>query len=97
MSKSIRVSDELMALASHHAEVFHRSPPQQVEHWAQMGRVMESALSYPSLETVKITASQAAMDTALALPDTPEGRVLAHAVIGKGRQEPAPKRRATQA
>lgn len=46
MSKSIRMSDELFEDASKNAKLFHRSPPQQIEHWAKLGKVMESALSY---------------------------------------------------
>lgn len=53
MSKSIRVSDELAELAEASAAESHRSPPQQIEHWAQIGRVLEPALSYTAESAVK--------------------------------------------
>jgi hypothetical protein len=53
MSKSIRVSDELADSAEAAAAVSHRSPPQQIEHWAQIGRVLEPALSYQAESAVK--------------------------------------------
>ncbi|MEM1223658.1 MAG: hypothetical protein AAGH40_12965 [Verrucomicrobiota bacterium] len=52
MSKSIRISDELAEKAAEAARLFHRSPPQQIEHWAQIGQVMEAALSYPAQRRV---------------------------------------------
>lgn len=53
MSKSIRVSDELAELAEAAATASHRSPPQQIEHWAQIGRILEPALSYSAESAVK--------------------------------------------
>jgi len=53
MSKSIRISDELLERAKEEAERFHRSPPQQIEHWAEIGRVMEPAMSYGVSSKVK--------------------------------------------
>lgn len=53
MSKSIRISDELAASAEEAAAAAHRSPPQQIEHWAQIGRVMEPALSYRAESAIK--------------------------------------------
>jgi len=53
MSKSIRISDELAAQAERAAALEHRSPPQQIEHWAQIGRVLEPALSYSAKAQVK--------------------------------------------
>ena len=50
MSRSVRLSDELFEDARKRAKIFHRSPPQQIEHWAHIGRVMEAALSFPVLE-----------------------------------------------
>ena len=52
MSKSIRISDELAEKATEAARLFHRSPPQQIEHWAQIGQVMEAALSFPAQRRV---------------------------------------------
>lgn len=83
MSKSIRVSDELLEQARRSAKLFHRSPPQQIEHWAQIGRVMESALSYGTQEKVKTQATKEALEAALALPGTSEGIKRAHDVIAR--------------
>ncbi len=43
MAKSIRVSDQLYALADAASQHMHRSLAQQVEHWAQLGRALEAA------------------------------------------------------
>jgi hypothetical protein len=43
MAKSIRVSDALYAVADSTSKKLHRSLAQQVEHWAELGRVLEAA------------------------------------------------------
>jgi hypothetical protein len=43
MAKSIRVSDQLYALAEATSQRLHRSLAQQVEHWAELGRALEAA------------------------------------------------------
>jgi ParD-like antitoxin of type II bacterial toxin-antitoxin system len=43
MAKSIRVSDRLYHLADSTSKKLHRSLAQQVEHWAELGRALESA------------------------------------------------------
>ncbi len=43
MAKSIRVSDQLYALAEATSQHVHRSLAQQVEHWAELGRALEVA------------------------------------------------------
>jgi hypothetical protein len=80
MSKSLRLSDELFCEAEQSARLFHRSPPQQIEHWAQIGRVMEAALSYPAQTKVKAVSMQD-IDVAMALANTPQGALKAQAVI----------------
>ena len=64
MSKSIRISDELAAEAEAAGAVAHRSPPQQIEHWAQIGRVIEPALSY-SAEVKLKQADRSDLDSIL--------------------------------
>jgi hypothetical protein len=83
MSKSIRISDELLESAKEHAKRFHRSPPQQIEHWAEIGKVMEPVLSYQVESRIKITATDEAIEEALCLPGTPQGEALAHKVIAR--------------
>jgi predicted transcriptional regulator len=79
MSKSIRLSDELLEQAKKSAKVFHRSPPQHIEHWAQIGRVMESALSYGAQEKVKTEATWRGRSASM--PTPPQTR-LPVSVIG---------------
>ncbi len=83
MSQSIRQSDDLMEAAKRQAKLFHRSPPQQIEHWAAIGRVMEVALSYPAREKVAEAAGREDLDKALAEVGTPEGIRKARDVIRK--------------
>jgi len=71
MSKSIRISDELATFAEAAAVVSHRSPPQQIEHWAQIGRVLEPALSYRAEAAVK-QVGRADLDAVLDRVDAPE-------------------------
>jgi hypothetical protein len=66
MSKSIRISDELLRLAKEEAERFHRSPPQQIEHWAQIGRVMEPSLSYNINAAIQTWGSKTDVDELIA-------------------------------
>ena len=80
MSKSIRVSDELAALAEKAAALGHRSPPQQVEHWAQIGRIVEPALSFDATSKIK-RADRAELDAVLAGVETPSGKRRGQAVI----------------
>ena len=82
MSKSIRISDDLAAKATEAARLFHRSPPQQVEHWAQIGKVMEAALSYPAERRVK-EAGLKDFDACLQRVGTLEGTANVHAIIAK--------------
>ncbi len=80
MSKSIRVSDELAEHAETAAAVSHRSPPQQIEHWAQIGRVMESALSYEVNAAVK-KVGRKELDAVLHRVGTSQGKERAQEVI----------------
>jgi hypothetical protein len=71
MSKSIRVSDELAEFAEAAAVESHRSPPQQIEHWAQIGRILEPALSYRAESAVK-RVGRADLDALLDKVGSPE-------------------------
>jgi hypothetical protein len=81
MSTSIRLSDELIAAAKRQAVLFHRSPPQQIEHWAAIGRVMEAALSYPAQERITHWGSARDMDELRATVESGAGRERAREVI----------------
>lgn len=81
MSQSIRINDDLAEAAKRQAALFHRSPPQQIEHWAAIGRVMEVALSYPAQEKVVRAVGRAQLDESLACIGTPSGIARAQKVI----------------
>ena len=81
MSQSIRLSDDLIEAAKRQAKLFHRSPPQQVEHWAAIGRVMETALSYPAQEKVVPWGSSEDIEDLRAEVESEEGRRRAREVI----------------
>jgi hypothetical protein len=83
VSHSIRISDDLAEAAQHQAKLFHRSPPQQVEHWAAIGRVMEVALSYPAEQKVAESIGPQQIEAALNEVGTTEGIARAQAVIRK--------------
>ena len=63
------------------AVMFHRSPPQQVEHWAQLGRIMETALSWTAQSNAKTASVRSQLDNALASVDTVTGRKRSRKVI----------------
>jgi len=83
MSQSIRISDELAEAAKSQAELFHRSPPQQIEHWAALGRVMEVALSYPAEKKVVSAVGNKQVDEALAAVGTKKGIAKIQALVHK--------------
>lgn len=72
MSKSIRVSDELAEFAEAAAAESHRSPLQQIEHWAQIERVLEPAPSFP-MESAVRPAGRKELNASLDRVGTPEG------------------------
>jgi len=81
VSQSIRISDELAAAAKNKAKLHHRSPPQQIEHWAAIGRMMEPVLSYPAREKILDAAGRPELDRALARVGTPEGNERTREII----------------
>lgn len=80
MSKSIRISDELAARAEEASSLEHRSPPQQIEHWAQIGRILEPALSFDAANAVK-RAGRSDLDTAIDQVGTPEATNRTQAIV----------------
>ncbi len=81
MSQSIRISDELAEVAKQQAALFHRSPPQQIEHWAAIGRVMEVALSYPAEKKMLAAIDRKKIDEALSVVGSSSGIKKAQAEI----------------
>lgn len=82
MSKSLRISDDLAERAEKAARLFHRSPPQQVEHWAQIGRAIETALSFPALVAAK-RSGRKELDEALDAVGTAQATNRVHAIIAR--------------
>jgi hypothetical protein len=80
MSQSVRLSDELVEAAKAKAKLFYRSPPQQIEHWAAIGRVLEPALSYPALERLAEVGA-ADVDAAMARTGSPKAVRRTRAII----------------
>ena len=81
MSTSIRLSDEVVRQAKVASAKFQRSPPQQIEHWAQIGRAMEKALSYPSQEAACAWGREDDIDALITEVDSAEGKRKAQDII----------------
>ena len=47
MAKSVLIDDNLFTQAQDYAEVHGRSIPQQIEHWAEIGRIAEDNPDLP--------------------------------------------------
>ncbi len=47
MSINVKLSEQLVGKARHHAKVHHRSVPKQIEHWSQIGRIAEDNPDLP--------------------------------------------------
>jgi hypothetical protein len=81
MSQSMRLSDELVEAARKQASLYHRSPPQQIEHWAAIGRVAEQALDFPAEEKLLRAVGRAELDAALSAVGKVDGSGRARDVI----------------
>ena len=87
MSTPLRLSNELLVEAREAGARFHRSITQQVEHWAQIGRVIEAALTYSSAGKLKDLSRQPDLNSVLARAESREGKRKALAAI-KARKLP---------
>ncbi len=92
MSKSIRLSDVLFEEAQQTGKTLHRTPPQQIEHWAQIGRVLETALSYPAQKNAGSWGNKSDMDTLISEIASSRGRSRVQAVIRKNSKPLASKK-----
>ncbi len=77
----VRLSAALTARAKQVAATQDRSLTEQVEHWARLGQLVESAVSAATVERMKVRSYTTLVDDALAAADTPEGRARAVALI----------------
>ena len=63
MSVSIRLSDELVRQARFSGKIHDRSPPQQIEHWAKIGRIAKENqdLTYKAIREILLGISDVAV------------------------------------
>ena len=47
MATAIKLSDELVNHAKVYGKAEHRTPPKQIEHWAQLGKIAEENPDLP--------------------------------------------------
>jgi hypothetical protein len=73
-SIALRIDSELYQEAKASADLHHRTPPEQLEHWAWLGRVLEATLSVSSVGKVKAISRKADLSRLLAHADSEKGR-----------------------
>jgi len=86
MSTPLRLSNELLVEAREAGGRFHRSITQQVEHWAQLGRAIEAALTFSSTGKLKDLSRQPDLHAVLAQPETRAGKRKVLAAIRSQKQ-----------
>lgn len=79
----LRIDSELVNQARHSGALHDRPPTAQIEHWAKLGRVLDSVLSGASVAHVKQLSRVDDLEALLALTQTPEGQARARAVIAR--------------
>ena len=47
MSMAVKLSDDLIEMARHYGNVYHRSVPKQIEYWSRIGRIAEENPDLP--------------------------------------------------
>ncbi|MDO9048168.1 MAG: hypothetical protein Q7U66_10590 [Methylobacter sp.] len=47
MSVNVKLSENLVEQAKHHAQIQHRSAPKQIEYWSQIGKIAEENPDLP--------------------------------------------------
>ena len=85
MSESIpiRLSASLANRAREAASIQDRSLTEQVEHWARLGQVVESALQSSTVRDLKQISHEDRLMAALALADTSAGRKKVSRALAK--------------
>jgi hypothetical protein len=81
-SMPLRIDGGLVKEARRSGEIFHRSIPQQVEHWATLGQRLEAVVSIPSIARIK-GLSRANVDQAMAQATGAGGRKRMLAFLNK--------------
>ena len=77
MGMPIKISDEFVKIAQDESKVAGRSMTKQIEHWAQIGRVVETLLRAPEVSALKRTAGE----TPAAALATPEVKTALETII----------------
>lgn len=79
----LRIDSELVNHARTAGALFDRPPTAQIEHWAKLGRVLDSVLVGASVAKVKQRGNVAALDQVVAWSQSEKGRKKALALIAK--------------
>ena len=82
-SVPLRIDSELVNLARTSGALFDRPPTAQIEHWAKLGRVLDSVLSGESVAKVKQRGNVSELDQVVAWSQSEKGRKKALALIAK--------------
>lgn len=81
----LRIDSALVHRARSAGALFDRPPTAQIEHWAKLGRVLDSVLSGKSAAKVKELALVSALDEVVTLSQTDAGQKKALAIIARHR------------
>jgi hypothetical protein len=79
----VRLSGALAARARAAAQTQDRSLTEQVEHWAQLGRVVEEAIMAATVQRLKTRSHDADLDKRIALAMTSDGQAKAARMIAE--------------
>jgi len=79
----LRIDSDLVNLARTTGALFDRPPTAQIEHWAKLGRVLDSVLLGESAANVKQRGSIVDIDRVVALSQSAKGQKRALALIAK--------------
>jgi len=79
----LRIDSELVNHARFAGALLDRPPTAQIEHWAKLGRVLDSVLSGDSVAKVKQRSQVADLDRVVALSQSAAGRTKALALIAQ--------------
>lgn len=82
-SVPLRIDSELVNQARTAGALFDRPPTAQIEHWAKLGRVLDSVLVGESVAKVKQRGNVADLDRVVALSQSEAGRKKALALIAR--------------
>jgi hypothetical protein len=85
MSETIplRIDSDLVHQARSAGALFDRPPTAQIEHWAKLGRVLDSVLCGKSVAGIKERARVSSIEKIVALSQTAAGQAKARAIISK--------------